>query len=324
MAEDFLNHLFIDLKQKEINIPGHWDVDHLCYRTEFFSRYQELKDHFSEFANLLIESDVNGRPIATYQLHRPVRFREWLIDVVELPAPKASKTTKEGFEHIEIVCDVPFSELENKYRHLPLKLDGLKKDFNQEFEIHLGTRNLKFHHLSLKSVINLEKNVAVYAALNSSGILKDFKKYRPLVAGTFPLAIQVKTSDLDILMVSDDLKKVQEELTAAYEQKEHFKAMRLLVDNLETLLVTFTFENVHFEIFVQNYESVRQTAYLHFLCEERLLKLKGESFRKEILALRQRGLKTEPAFAAALNKNVDPFELILNLQKRSHKEIESL
>ncbi|NUN05772.1 MAG: VOC family protein [Bdellovibrio sp.] len=321
LAQDFLNLLFADLAQKEVRIPAHWDIDHLCYRSASLENYNALKIHFSAFADLLIENPVNGRLIATYQLRKPVQFNEWVIDVVELPAPKASKPTPEGFEHIEIVCDVPFSSLEKQFGHLNLKLDGLTKEFNQEFEIHLGARNIKFHHLSLKSVITLEKSTAAYAALQDSGVLKKFKSYRPVIAGTLPLDIAIEGSALDILMSCENADEAQSQLSAAFSKSGNFRATRTTVDNLDTLIVQFNHNGVPFKIFVQNRECVQQAAYLHFLCEERLLKLKGLTLRDQIRSLRQQGLKTDAAFAKALKIAGDPYELLLSIQKLTNSEL---
>ncbi len=156
-ALDFLNRLFVEVKRNQIEILRTWEIDHLCYRVDSLSRYQELKEEFAKLGDLLIESEVNGRPIATYRLSEPIQFEGWRIDVVELPAPKPLKPTPEGFEHIEVVCDVPFAVLEKKYLHLQIDLSGLKKDFNQEFEIRLKAGSVKFHHISLGSVIETEK-----------------------------------------------------------------------------------------------------------------------------------------------------------------------
>lgn len=155
-AQDFLNRLFQSMAAHHIEIPAYWQVDHLCYRVESLDRYESLKGDFAQWGDLLIESQVQGRPIATFKLHQPILFLKHVIDVVELPAPKASKPTKEGFEHAEIVCDVPFAELEKRFSHLKLDRSGLVKKINPELEICLGDRNLKFHHQSLEEVVAME------------------------------------------------------------------------------------------------------------------------------------------------------------------------
>lgn len=155
-AHDFLDRLFEDMARHKVEIPPHWKIDHLCYRVDSLDRYNLLKKEFSKFGRLLIESEVNGRPIATYKLNEPISFFRGVVDVVELPAPKTTKPTREGFEHIEIVVDVSFAELQRRFSDLPLDCSGLKKEINPELELCLGERNIKFHHQSLEEVISQE------------------------------------------------------------------------------------------------------------------------------------------------------------------------
>lgn len=324
LAVEFLEKLFKTLADAKIEIAPHWDIDHLCYRVDSLNRYEELKTSFLTFGHLLIESDVNGRPIATFKLNSSIIFKEWSIDVVELPAPKPSKPTPEGFEHIEVVCNESFSDLEVKYKHLKLDLGGLKKDFNQEFEIDLGERNLKFHHMSLESVIRVEENKLVFNTLAESKILKVFKKFEPFVAGTFPLGIHTEHSDIDILMNAEDLDEVESMLKAEYGTLAGFTSHRLDVDDLETLIVNFNLNTTPFEIFAQNRMVTKQKAYLHFQIEERLLKIGGDKFKKIIVEKRQSGLKTEPAFAQALGIKGDAYNELLLLQKVSDSKLRKM
>lgn len=314
-AIDFLKKLFLSLDKLQIDIAPHWDIDHLCYRVDSLKRYEELKNSFLSFGKLLIESDVNGRPIATFKLNSPIVFKNWPIDVVELPAPKPSKPTKEGFEHVEVVCDLSFNELEEKYKHLQLDLGGLNKEFNQEFEIVLGERNLKFHHMSLESVIRVEENKTVFRAIADSNILRSFKNYTPFIAGTFPLGIHTKNSDVDVLMYAVDLNELEVTLKSHYESHDEFECLRSFVDGIETLIVNFNQGHVPFEIFAQNRPVVEQKAYKHFQVEERLIKLGGDLFKETVMGFRMDGTKTEPAIAEALNIEADPYNELLILQK---------
>lgn len=227
-ALEFLSLLFNDLERHQIHLEPHWDIDHLCYRAPTEQKYQELKNMFLAFSDLLAETPVNGRMIATFQLHTPIPFRDWVIDLIELPAPKPGKSTPEGFEHIEVVCDTPFSELQSKHGHLNLDLGGLKKPFNQELEIVLGERNIKFHHLSLQSVIWFEARGNVW-----------------------PAEMESPT----------------------------------------------------------------------FFIQEKLLKYGGAELRRRVSALRQNGMKTEPAFGKALGLGSDPSAELLRLQTLSIAEL---
>jgi predicted metalloenzyme YecM len=155
-ALQFLDKIFLHIHKNNIEIKPHWDIDHLCYRVSTEKEYLEYKEWFLSFSDILIESLVGGRLISTFKLHKPIKYKIWLIDLIELPAPKMNKPTKLGFEHIEIVCDEPLELLQKKYAHLNLDTGGMKKNINAELEIIFGEENLKFHNQSLEEVIKIE------------------------------------------------------------------------------------------------------------------------------------------------------------------------
>lgn len=315
-AFKFLQKLETLLVENKVIIESHWDIDHLCYRVGSLEKYEVLKKEFTSFSTLLIESPVNGRMISTFKLHQPVRYKNWRIDVVELPAPKAGKTTIEGFEHVEVVSDLSFDELQKKYSHIKLDKGGLAKKWNQELELCFGDINLKFHPLSLESVINLESNKKIWTALEKSNVLNILKDYSPLIAGTFPLGMQIDNSDLDILIRLKNKEEFRNLVTKTWGNERGFKIKEAEVDGLEAVIVKFMVEGVSFEIFAQDLEPVKQKAYKHFLIEERLIKFHGASFLKNVIDLKNRGMKTEPAIAMILNLKGDPSAALLDLQKK--------
>lgn len=152
----FLEKIFSILKANQIEI-GSWEIDHLCYRTSSMDNYAELKKLWSGNGELLIESEVNGRDIATYKLHEPVVFRDYIIPLVEVPAPKKGKLTPEGFEHIEVVIDVEFDEIMKRFSHMSFDTKALAKELNPELVIKFDDCSIKFHHMSLEKVIEIEK-----------------------------------------------------------------------------------------------------------------------------------------------------------------------
>lgn len=317
----FLIALSQDLQEKEIALDVHWDVDHICYRTSTQTEYADFKNIFSRFSTLLIESDVNGRPIATFKLNKPLILDNWQIHLVELPAPKEGKVTQKGFEHVEVVCDVSFKELKTRFPQVTFDEKGLSKTFNQELEMCLGERNIKFHHLSLESVITLEKHPKAWKALQESKVLALFRDNNPLVVGTFPLGIETSKSDVDILMESSDLDGMERLLTKHFSHLPNFVVETQDVDELQTLICHFDLNDVPFELFVQNKETVKQTAHRHFLIEERFLKIGGSLFKEAVMKERNNGLKTEPAYAKVLNLNGNSAQLLLDLQLKSNTHL---
>lgn len=323
-AYQFIDSLIALLEKNEVVIEKNWHVDHLCYRSTTKESYQKLKNDFAEFSHLLVESEVGGRLISTFKLAEPINSVFGPIEVVELPEPKEGKVTIEGFEHIEVVCDVGFGEILLRYPHLNFDKKGLQKNFNQELEIVFGEKNIKFHYLSLESVVNLEKNYLVWNALEELQILKTLNDFSPLIAGTFPLNVYNENSDIDLLLEADSLYALKETLLDHYQELPGFEVFETKVDELPTLICRFSYNKVPFEIFAQNKNPVLQKAYRHFLVEEKLLKLGGELFRNKVMSLREKGLKTEEAFSKALSVNEDPYQYILSLEKLSMEELRNL
>lgn len=320
----FLDQLDHQLTQHGLVLAEHWDIDHLCFRVSSEDSYQKFKSQFSNFATLLIESEVNGRMISTFKLQKPILFKKWSIDVVELPAPKKGKITVEGFEHVEIVSDLTFSEIQVRYPNLKYDRSGLAKDFNPELEIELEKCAIKFHPLSLESVVRLEAQTKIFHALKNSNVLQVFKNNSPLVAGTFPLGLSQENSDLDILVGMADLDLAEQELVKNFSKHDQFTVAKTLISNEPTVIANFVFEQVPFEIFIQKIPAAEQQAYRHFLIEEKLLKLGGRALFEKIKKLRKSGLKTEPAFAQVLKLSGDSYLELLKLQKSPYQHLQSL
>lgn len=323
-AIDFLNQAFNELHKSDVSLEKHWHIDHLCYRTSTQENYLSTKKYFEAFSKLLIESEVNGRLISTFKLHSPIIFGDWDIDLIEVPAPKKGKDVAEGFEHFEVVCDLSFDDIRNCYSHCRFDESGLGKDFNKELKIIFNNFSVKFHHLSLESVINLEKNSSVFSALKTTNVLNLLASFSPLIAGTFPLSVNIDSSDIDILISAKNLTFMKDVLIENFKKYSDFKCKEVLVQNEPSIIVTFSYKNINFEIFGQCTPSVRQKAYRHFLIEERLLKIGGDSFKEKVLSARKQGMKTEPAFAKVLNLKGDSYDLLLDLQKRSNQYLRTL
>lgn len=153
---EFLERVFAHLEDLKIDVSA-YELDHLCYRVESLVRYEVQKAALLKWGKVLTEADVNGRPIATFQLDIPLRFRERTISVIELPAPKHGKTVIEGLEHIEFAVGEEFTELPSLYPALTWNKAGAQKKLNPELEIALAPNlAVKFHPLPLSKVIEIE------------------------------------------------------------------------------------------------------------------------------------------------------------------------
>ena len=57
------------------------------------------------------------------------------------------------------------------------------------------------------------------------------------------------------------------------------------------------------------------------MVEHRILQLANVAFREEIKALKQRGVKTEPAFTQLLDLPGDPYQAVLDLENYSDEQL---
>jgi predicted metalloenzyme YecM len=63
-------------------------IDHICYRVETEERYHEMLERCAQIGTLLGVSDINGRPIATFEFNEYLSAAGWTVPYLELPAPK--------------------------------------------------------------------------------------------------------------------------------------------------------------------------------------------------------------------------------------------
>lgn len=155
LAQQFIEKIEADLKVLGINLDDFY-IDHLCYRVGSTVRYNELKSELEKEHKLLHEAMISSRPIATYKLLEPVKYKHHRIPLLELPAPKEDADYKEGFEHIECVIDESFVSFSSKYEDIEFDWKGAQKNHNPELRIKLGDLSIKFHHNSLEDVIKSE------------------------------------------------------------------------------------------------------------------------------------------------------------------------
>ena len=68
------------------------------------------------------------------------------------------------------------------------------------------------------------------------------------------------------------------------------------------------------DVFGQAVSVKDQYAFRHMLIEHKILKSKGDKFRNKILALKEKGLSTEEAFASLLGIDGDPYTELLRFE----------
>lgn len=178
---------------------------------------------------------------------------------------------------------------------------------------------MKFNYLSYLKEGNARQQSA-YQALRSLGLFDHLSEYRPLLAGTIPLGIDVVSSDLDICCeVYEPLSFVQT-VSSRYSYLPEFYVDSNPTPHLSTI-IRFSYQKWPVELFGQPLPAIKQHAYRHMIIEHRILQLANVAFREEIKALKQRGVKTEPAFTQLLDLPGDPYQAVLDLENYSDEQL---
>jgi len=173
---------------------------------------------------------------------------------------------------------------------------------------------IDFNDLSYLSKGNSRQQRA-YKVIDNRKIMKVLNDFTPFLAGTIPLGVDIPESDLDIICCFHDSHPF---LICIDIFKEHadyqFKHFRH--NGVETVIAGFFVDGLRFEIFGQPRPVRIQEAYRHLLIEQEILLAKGEAFAKEVVALKESGMKTEPAFAHLLGLTGDPYAALLSFDLR--------
>jgi hypothetical protein len=153
-------------------------------------------------------------------------------------------------------------------------------------------------YLSKGSVIQQ----AGYRAINSCGIMTLLKEFNPVVVGTLPLDLFTYMSDIDIICHYTDASKFQSTLR---------NASRTVLGGIESVIASFEYDKFQFEIVGQPVPVTEQVAYRHLISEWNILAANDDTFRARVLALKRKGIKTEPAFAQIMGIKGDPYQALL-------------
>ena len=317
-AQVFLRQILSELKMTAIDIRA-CAIDHICFRTETGEDYIQCKSELSQMAELLTETQVNGRLIATFQLRESIEIEGRRIELVELPAPKPGRHYRGGFEHIEVVVGEEFNELVPRYRGLKWDTAGLQKALNPELELILPSGAVKFHEQSLREVVAIEKSLQ--GPLQNLELFARLRPYRPLISGSLPLELEVADSDVDVLCYASDLGDFLRDVRENFGQRDNFQSKEATVNGLQTAIVEFQAFGKTWQIFAQAKAPVQQVAHQHLQIESRLLSMAGDRARAQIRRLKEGGDKTEPAFAKYFAIDGDPYAELLHLGKLTDLEL---
>lgn len=153
---------------------------------------------------------------------------------------------------------------------------------------------------------------AAHQVLSSIQIFPLLAAFNPLLVGTIPIDIAVEKSDLDIICEAKDLDHFQQTLASLFSNYEQFTCTETLIQGIRTILANFYVAGFEIEIFGQDVPVKMQNGYRHMIKEYEILTNRGHEFRDKVIALKTKGIKTEPAFAQLLKIEGDPYEGLLS------------
>lgn len=151
-----------------------------------------------------------------------------------------------------------------------------------------------------------------YTELKALGLFEILANYKPVLAGTIPIAIAVTGSDLDVCCECYNARLLIKTMREHYGNRKHFKTRQYLQDGVPTTVINFFGDKFEIEIFAQPIPSKLQNGFRHMHIEHQLLLAKGDVFRQKIIELKQKGVKTEPAFAKLLGLKGNPYQALLH------------
>lgn len=164
----------------------------------------------------------------------------------------------------------------------------------------------------------------VFALLEELQIMSLLADYNPLLVGTVPLGIQVKDSDLDIICEVYDPADFEALVGRHFGDMKEFTCVTRVVHGITRTKINFMAGGWPIELFGQPRPTILQNGYLHMIVEAEILAHMDNDFRQQIITLKTKGWKTEPAFAEVLRLEGDPYEALLELSKLPRSAIRGL
>jgi hypothetical protein len=154
---------------------------------------------------------------------------------------------------------------------------------------------------------------SAFNVLKNFRVMESLTEFTPILVGTVPLQINIAGSDLDIVCSYSDQQHFISTVDKCFSTYVGFTLKNMLIKEEETVLVNFMLGAWPVEVFAQKVPVHQQAGYRHMIVEYNLLLQHGTTLKEEVLKLKEQGLKTEPAFAAALNIKGDPYNGLLNV-----------
>ena len=313
-AINFVSGLLEQVRSRGVSTDG-WIIDHVCFRAGSLSEYESLKASLTSGSQeplggfLLSAAIVNGRPIASIRFNEPLLVDNYLIEAIEIPAPKAGTEYASGFEHIEVVTTKSFGELLQVFADFPVE-DATHKLLNPELIVTLPAGRIKFHHLPLSCLIEVENETELHNWLLQTSILSKLAPWQPMISGSIPIGVHLEKSDLDILLFSESPGLAKIVITDVLKEIGSISWIESEGSAGEFWGRLTTGPRI-VELFISDQPVLDQRSHRHLLTEYLYLVKHGQALRDQVKAMKMSGASTEEAFARALGVSGDPYQKLI-------------
>jgi len=170
---------------------------------------------------------------------------------------------------------------------------------------------IDFTNISYLKTGNSRQQLA-FQVLTKYKVLENLMEFDPLLVGTIPINIDIENSDLDIICYWKYKIEFITRINQFFGEEKNFTIRETIINNQVSVVANFNIADFEIEIFGQNIPSKEQNGFKHMLIEDRILRLKGENFRLEVIKLKEKGIKTEPAFGILLCLTGNVYEELLD------------
>ncbi len=149
----------------------------------------------------------------------------------------------------------------------------------------------------------------------------DLKEFTPVFAGTIPLDIDIQGSDIDIICCVTEFTRFQTRLRECFEHLQNFIITESYGQGSRHSISQFEGHGFRVEIYGEQKEVTKQNGFLHLIAEAKLLEIGGVSSRDEIRKIKNKGHKTEPAFAEYFKIDGNSYSELIKLAPLTLAEI---
>lgn len=161
--------------------------------------------------------------------------------------------------------------------------------------------------------------------LASANVFDALIEYDPRWVGSIPLDIHGPGADADICCCAGpDLDSFQARLTDAFSKHDGFEVSPNLHAGEASIIARFNLDDLPVEIYGRARPVECHESYIHWLAEDRLLRLAEDRLRLDVTRAKRQGLKTEPAFATCLKLGGEPYAELLKLASPGDEALRSI